>query len=283
MSCTISVITSVYEGNRYLPALCGMMARNAGTLGERASLEYIIVNDSPWEKVVLPESDGSFSLSVIDNPENCGIHRSRIRGIAAAKGDYVLILDQDDAIEDDCLLSQLEAIGDRDVVVSNGVKELDGGDKRIYRDRWKMSLVNREIIYLLAANQIVSPGQCLLRKNAIPAAWLENPMEKNGSDDLFLWLLYLERGTRFALNPRSLYVHKQVGDNLSNDLRKMCESDREMCEILERKGLLSPRSLGRRRRMVAFIAASGYTQKITLPLLLAYPDVILVKLFAYFI
>ena len=63
MSCTISVITSVYEGNRYLPALCGMMARNAGTLGERASLEYIIVNDSPWEKVVLPESDGSFSLT----------------------------------------------------------------------------------------------------------------------------------------------------------------------------------------------------------------------------
>ena len=235
----ISVITTLYNGGVYLPGLLEMFRRNTALLD--APAEYVLVNDSPWTPVVI-EAEG-LNVRVLENPENYGIHRSRVEGIRAAKGEYIFILDQDDEIADDYLVSQLAAIGSAPAVVCNGIKELAGGDKKIYRDRCKMSLINRKWPYLLAANQIVSPGQCVLRKAAIPAAWLENPQKVNGSDDLFLWLLMLQGGAQFAKNPAVLYTHKQVGDNPSNSLEKMCLSDEELCRILSEKQLLPPQDI----------------------------------------
>ena len=218
-----------------------------------------------------------------DNPENYGIHKSRAEGVRAAKGEYIFILDQDDEIADDFMVSQLDAIGDADAVVCNGFKELDEGKRKIYRDSLKMSLINCKNVYLLAANQIVSPGQCLIRKSAIAETWLTNTQAVNGADDLFLWLLMLGEGKRFAKNPRLLYTHKQVGSNLSNDLEKMCESDLEMCRLLREKKLLPEKDIAKRERMCAFMKACDYRQRPSVKGALRYPDVLIIKLFAYFI
>ena len=247
-------------------------------------VEYVIVNDSPWEPLVLPETENlHFSCKTLVNPENYGIHKSRARGIGACSGALITILDQDDEIADDFLLSQYKALGTADAVICNGWKELDNGVKPIYRDKAKMHLVNEKLFYLKAANQIVSPGQCMLRKDAIPAAWLDNPQKVNGSDDLFLWLLMLDRGTRFIKNPEKLYTHKQVGDNLSNSLKKMCKSDLEMCQLLRQKQLLPEKDIRKRERMCAFLQCCGYRNRPNLSALLLYPDIIALKAFAYYI
>lgn len=282
----ISVITSVYQGNQYLPRLIQMMEANALRLKQRGidqRVEYILVNDSPWIPIELPEGNPeSLTIRILDNPKNLGIHRSRIHGIKEARGELVTILDQDDEISDDFLASQYLALGDSDGVICDGWKEMDGWSKRIYRDKLKMRLVNSKLIYLKAANQIVSPGQSLLRKSKIPAAWLEHPMESNGSDDLYLWLLYLNRGTKFALNPQQLYVHKQVGDNLSNSLEAMCRSDEEMCRILREKKLLPEKDIRARLRMCRFLQACGYRNRPVFPAAIKYLDIVLLKLFAYY-
>ena len=124
-------------------------------------------------------------------PQNLGIHKSRVNGINLAHGDYILLLDQDDSITDDYLKEQLNAIESADISVCNGYKELEQKKKIIYRDRIKFSLVKNPEIYLKAANQIVSPGQCLIKKSSIPTEWLNYTLQVNGSDDLFLWLLCL--------------------------------------------------------------------------------------------
>jgi len=281
----ITVITTFYQGNAYMPRLIPMLDANAKLLlaqtGER--VEYLLINDSPWDPIRLPETGmENLTVRILDNAENQGIHRSRIRGIREARGELLAVLDQDDEIAEDFLVSQYRALSTGDVVICNGYKELDGYTKRIYKDRLKMSLVNRKVIYLKAANQIVSPGQALLRKSAIPQAWLDYPMASNGSDDLYLWLLYLNRGTKFIINPQKLYTHKQVGDNLSNSLEAMCRSDEEMCRLLRDKGLLPEQDIRKRERMCSFLAANGYRNRPTLLSLLKYPDILFWKAFAYF-
>ena len=206
----ITVITTFYQGNTYMPRLVQMLEANAAKLwaAEKIDTEYLLVNDSPWDPIQLPESNAEhLTVRVVDNAENQGIHRSRIRGIREAKGELLAILDQDDEIADDFLVSQHRALGDRDVVICNGYKEMPEYTKSIYKDRLKMSLINRIKVYLKAANQIVSPGQALLRKSAIPQAWLDYPMVSNGADDLYLWLLYLARGTKFVINPQIGRAH----------------------------------------------------------------------------
>lgn len=280
----ISVITTLYGGNAYLPRLVEMFRQNVAGLGEAAEAEYILVNDSPWTPVELEGLNlDELDIRVVENPENYGIHRSRVEGIRTATGEFILILDQDDEIADNYLLSQLSAIGSCPAVVCNGIKELAVGGKKIYRDKCKMSLINCKWPYLLAANQIVSPGQCLLRKAAIPEAWLENPQKVNGADDLFLWLLMLDGGMKFAKNPALLYTHKQVGDNPSNSLEKMCLSDEEMCHILRQKKLLPEKDIQKRRRMCAYLKANGYHNFGSLGAMLRYPDVVIAKIIARYI
>ena len=281
----ITVITTFYQGNAYMPKLIQMLEANARKLlaevGER--VEYLLINDSPWEPIQLPETGvENLTVRILDNDENQGIHKSRIRGIREAKGELLTILDQDDEIAEDFLVSQYRALGPGDVVICNGYKEMDGYTKSIYKDRLKMSLINRKAIYLKAANQIVSPGQALLRKRAIPKAWLDYPMASNGADDLYLWLLYLSRGTKFVVNFQKLYTHKQVGNNLSNSLEAMCRSDEEMCFLLRDKALLPEKDIRKRERMCAFLAANGYRNKPTLTSFFQYPDILLCKAFAYF-
>lgn len=281
----ITVITTFYQGNAYMPRLIQMLEANAKELlaqtGKR--VEYLLINDSPWDPIRLPETGvENLTVRILDNTENQGIHRSRIRGIREARGELLAILDQDDEISENFLLSQYRALGTGDVVICNGYKEMDGYTKSIYKDRLKMSLINRKEIYLKAANQIVSPGQALLRKSAIPQAWLDCPMASNGADDLYLWLLYLNRGTKFVINPQKLYTHKQVGDNLSNSLEAMCRSDEEMCRLLRDKGLLPEGDIRKRERMCAFLAANGYRNRPTLSSVLKYPDIVFLKVFAYF-
>lgn len=281
----ITVITTFYQGNAYMPNLIEMLEANAKRLQSEVgkTVEYLLINDSPWEPIELPPNGvENLTIRILDNDENLGIHKSRIRGIREAKGELLTILDQDDEIADDFLVSQYRMLGNDDVVICNGYKELDSYTKSIYRDRLKMSLINRKKIYLKAANQIVSPGQALLRKNAIPQAWLDYPMVSNGADDLYLWLLYLNQGTKFVINFQKLYTHKQVGDNLSNSLEAMCRSDEEMCGVLRDNRLLPEKDIRKRERMCAFLAANGYRNRPTLKTLLRYPDILFWKAFAYF-
>ena len=283
----ITVITSAYQGNNYLPGLLRMMQANTRQMQAvypDEQVEYLLINDSPWEPLALPDTeDLCFTLRYMDNPENYGIHKSRARGIREAAGQYITILDQDDEIADHFLLSQYQALAGAEAVVCNGIKEFGTYNKPIYKDHLKMRLVNHKLFYLKAANQIVSPGQCMLRKDAIPAAWLDNPQAVNGSDDLFLWLLMLQAGIRFVKNPDSLYVHKQVGDNLSNSLEAMCKSDLEMCQLLRQKQLLPEKDIRKRERMCAFLKACGYRNRPTSGALIRYFDVFIIKLIAYYI
>ena len=129
----ISIITPFYCGNSYMAGFYQMVEKAAKEFlaqGQERSVEVIIVNDSPWERVELPENEShSFRLIVIDNKKNSGIHQSRVNGLEKAAGEYVLFLDQDDEISGDCLCTQIKAARGADLVLGNGIFELPDHQK----------------------------------------------------------------------------------------------------------------------------------------------------------
>ncbi len=281
----VSVIVPLYNGKKYIPNIIEMIRKNIEYLRNNNStvdVEIVFVNDSPWEEITEAKTPG-VKAKWINNASNAGIHKSRINGIQAAGGNLVVFLDQDDKIEPAYIFSQYCALKDSFAVICNGIKEGKSRSGIIYKDSLKASLINRINIYLLAANQIVSPGQCLIRKKEIPEEWLSHPMHKNGSDDLYLWLLLLAKGKKFSYNNECLYQHVDVGDNPSSDLAKMCESDEEMCRFLRETGTLSDRAIKKRERLCDYIKKAGYKSRGGFMLNLQYPDVAFTKLFAYYI
>lgn len=216
----VSVITPFYEGDKYMDNLVDAMLKNEQSLLRAGhQLEMILVNDSPWKKLEAPEGEEQF-IKVITNPENKGIHYSRVAGLAEATGDYIMFLDQDDLIEEDALVKLLKAIAnsDVDVMVANAALEQADGNKLLwYRNAYHKNLVGDLTTYLRIGIQIISPGQCLIKHTSIPEFWKTHIMTKNGADDYFLWLLMLAKGSKFKCFDEALYTHRYTAVNLSAD------------------------------------------------------------------
>lgn len=232
----VSVIIPYYYGNKYLLKLLEVVQRNRIALGNKGmDLEVIIVNDSPDEEIVITDALLSNSVTVLCNPINQGIHQSRVNGLNTARGKYILFVDQDDLITDNCLLSQVNAIGSYDFVVGNGYKT-DSKDKyQLFKNAKEQRRCIKLNYYYFYTCPIISPGQVLIKKDSIPVEWKENILKHNGSDDYYLWLLLLEGGAKGTINSESVYVHVYTGTNTSLDANYMRRSTRELVEHLRGK------------------------------------------------
>ena len=277
MSVAISVIIPWYQGQRYLSGLLSMMERNAEILRDEAGkeMEVLLVNDSPWENLEtelkkLAEGAAAYRLKVITNPQNSGIHATRVNGLNAAEGEFIQFLDQDDRITDRCLLSQYSSIGDADFVIGNGYDgERDGGRHLIFANSIAQAAAGDLKCQYYYNNLIRSPGQVLIRKSSIPAYWSEQIMENNGSDDAFLWILMLCSGARAAINEEVVYEHVYTGENSSSNNEAMLQSQMEVAEKL--KGIASPIGMWAFCRRAKYYCTSDAVHK------LRYPDVGLLR------
>ncbi|NCA98776.1 MAG: glycosyltransferase [Clostridia bacterium] len=229
----ISVITPFYQGNSYMNSLLKMISANCKNLNENYEVEYIIINDSPDINVQY-DSDlvGDFKFYIYVNNINIGIHKSKIAGLSYAKGEYILFLDQDDKIEETYLASQIECIGNHDLVISNGYKESVNKRKVIFKNTISIHLATNKSFALYYGNMIVSLGQCLIKRSSIPELWLRNTLTINGSDDYYLLILMHLNKRKFKINPEKLYTHTLTGINVSNDADLLYNSVQEFSNYL---------------------------------------------------
>lgn len=228
----ISVIVPLYHGKKYISGIVGMVDDNLREAKSNFEIELIFVNDCPDE--LISENDIQISEMInpilLNNEKNCGIHYSRVKGLNKAKGEYILFFDQDDRIRNDYFESQLKHIGKADVVVANGIAQYPEYDKMLYR-YWFMQWTVKHIwFYAKFDCRIISPGQCLIKRDCIPAVWKENILENNGADDYFLWLELLSKRAAFAINREKLYTHVYTFVNSSLDNEKMRRSVKEVLD-----------------------------------------------------
>lgn len=252
----ISVITPVYKGQKYLDKLVNMISKNVKLLKQQhpnIEVELIFVNDYPELPLRFFEEKGTnFRIVFMENIKNEGIHQSRVNGLERATGKFIYFLDQDDEIADNCLLSQFGQIKDADVIVANGYRKFPDRNELLYSRNLALKLARKERMYIYGTDMILSPGQCLIKKTAIPDQWKENIMKVNGCDDLFLWLLMFQTECKFVLNQDRLYYHTETEDNFSASSENMTDSFEDMCDILESANLIDNwkvRILRRRYRL----------------------------------
>ncbi len=229
----ISVIVPIYNGLKYIPGMIDQIEK--ATRKTELDLELLLVNDKPDEPIgELNESD-VIDIRVIETNHNKGIHGARVYGLNKCTGKYVLFLDQDDYIYEDYFSSQISKIGTDDAVVCDIVRTY-----KTYRGTiMPMSQIVLLDTMISFGNSIYSPGQVIIKKDAIPAIWMTNILRHNGSDDWFLWISMLKDGRIFAINPQVLFEHRIHEYNSTNNKAEMLRSMYEVQTVLIEQGILS--------------------------------------------
>ena len=209
----ISVITPVYHGNRYLDGYMKMMSKAAWEFVEADrdnSVEVILVNDSPEIPIEFNKSlAGGFTIRILENDMNRGIHYSRVNGLNECSGDYVVFLDHDDSISKHCFTSHRNSIGDSDVSVGNGVFEINGQRVPIFANKYSQDYAVREESYIWLRDFIVSPGQCLIKKNSIPEYWKENIIKTDSGKEIYFIHNNPEEG--FRSSAKAFWTEDGIG------------------------------------------------------------------------
>lgn len=258
----ISIITPFYRGNSYMKPLAGCLYGAVDRLHEvypGVKVEWLVVNDSPGCAVDAAEC--WLQPEVIDLPENGGIHHARLEGLKKAQGDYILFLDQDDRIGRAFFVRQLETLkknpGSGMSVCNAFLEQEDGTLMPMYTRRGDMEQIRHLDVYLKVCDPIRSPGQCLIRREAIPDAWGRHVIRENGSDDLFLWILMLVAGVQIETIPECLYTHSWSGANVSGSAEQIRSSSMNVVRALSLAGVLSNRQLSALRHSVEWGARTS--------------------------
>lgn len=231
----ISVIVPIYYGEKYIQDIILQMENCKSCLSRNDFLEVLFVNDAPDAPIALQWKSKAVHIVVMNTDQNLGIHGTRVKGLMQCSGDYVLFLDQDDVIKPEYFYSQIKAIGESDAVICKAIHN----KKKLYTGKNNFeNVISREFM-LGKWNPIMSPGQVLLRKQAIPGIWIENILSYNGADDWFLWLCMIAEERSFSLNPDILYEHIMHCQNASDNIVNMLQSKQEVIQIIYRKNIFS--------------------------------------------
>lgn len=232
---SISVIVPIYYGEKYMPDIICQIENCSVYLEKEDYIEVLFVNDAPDAPISANVKSNLINIRIINSIHHTGIHGARVRGLKQSQGDYVLFLDQDDKIVQEYFQSQMQKLGNSDVVVC---KALDGGKEFYIDDAYFLNIPYKQFA-LKEWNLIVSPGQVLIKKKSIPNMWIENILKNNYADDWFLWICMYASGCKFSLNEQILYEHILHDSNASDDTMGMLYSEQEMLGIIYRKKILS--------------------------------------------
>lgn len=227
----VSIIVPIYHGKKYISGLVEQAEACVQTVASEADIELVLINDAPDERLDENIVSNLVNVKVINTDVNRGIHGARVRGLENSDGEYVVFLDQDDCIASQYIKSQLATIGEADAVVCRLIHD----NKQYYTN---INLFENILDYekmITQGNQIVSPGQVLLRRDAISDVWIRNVMKNNGADDWLLWLCMCAEGKKIVLNQEILFEHVVDGKNTSWDSDAMFHSEDEVYEILSRE------------------------------------------------
>lgn len=236
----ISIIIPLYKGNKYCQSILTMIEQNVlyQDFYQVCDVEVIFVNDYPSEEITFNNQYHEFTVKFLEQTENKGIHASRVKGFNAAEGKYIIMLDQDDLVKENWLYSQWHKI-----VKAKGEYCVCNGWKGRFQTLWNQSTMRRNVNdihrYLMCQNPIISPGQVIIKREAIPRNWIKYIQIYNGSDDFLLWILALKERHRFLLNDTYLFYHTPERTLDSIKLEQMLESNRETQRILDSLKVLS--------------------------------------------
>ncbi len=231
----VSVIVPIYYGKKYIEQLVQQVKACWKCAEGKIGIELLLVNDAPDDPLPQDYFSECVEIVVLNTEVNRGVQGARVKGIEKSRGKYILFLDQDDKIATEYLKSQLGKIGDYDAVVCKAIHER----KPFYNLTRPFSSSICKDYMLREKNSIISPGQVLMKKEAVSEIWKKNILQNNGADDWMLWLCMMEEGKTFVLNDETLFEHVVEGSNTSLCVLEMYRSEQEVLDVIRKNHVFS--------------------------------------------
>lgn len=233
----ISIIIPLYKGARFCNRLLKVIRQNClyQNFYKSHVIEVIFVNDCPKEKIIIKKQEKEFVIRLILHEKNQGIHAARVTGIKNSRGQFIIMLDQDDLVKDNWLYSQWNRIQETrsDICLCNG---WEGRFRLLHESKEFEQRIRNDNYFFESGNPIMSPGQAIIKKECLPEEWINNIQRINGTDDFLLWIMMKKQGWNFAVNKECLYYHTSERTKDSVSICHMINSLKEMRQILSKAG-----------------------------------------------
>ena len=207
----VSVIIPVYNVSAYIERCVRSVMDQT-----YHDIECVIVDDcSPDDSIAKCERlikayDGPISFSIVRHEKNKGVSAARNTGLKASTGDYVVYMDSDDAITEDCiekLVRPIERDGSIEMVIGNYVRDVEG--HRTCRQQQKKEFCSREAIrdfFYCQRGFFVTPCNRLVRRDFLIQNELYFTEGLLWEDNL--WTFYLLKHlTHIYIIPDATYVY----------------------------------------------------------------------------
>ena len=241
----VSVVIPLYNHEEYITEAVQSVLLQGDVL-----LELIVIDDgsndgSMTVMSALAETDPRITFVT---QENHGAHAAINRGIGMARGEFVTILNSDDAFLPGRLVSLIRAL-DLDPgssIASSSIRFFDGEGKDIENPWFDAAVKNfkkrRDIgLALIDANYLMTTSNFFMRHSLIEKLGEFSPMRY--THDLEFALRCRARGVRFCYIDRPLMKYRFHASNTISENHTKVRVEWALCAALYIK-LLSDQSLG---------------------------------------
>ncbi len=238
---TVSVVVPCYRdssgASRLVHALRGQK------LPAGWSCEAIVVDDGsgpPHAEVIRALADEVTRIIVV--PENSGRSTAVARGIDAARGDLVMVIDSDCLPANaDLLATHISALSDAKIVASNGAVH---GHGEGFWSRYQEDVAERRAVRLARVSGTVgsTANSCMRRKAYLAAGGLDRSYRGYGFEDRDL-LLRLATLGEIAWTPAAIVRHMDAL-TLPGVCRKIAEAGRGNAGLFAQRHPVAYRELG---------------------------------------
>lgn len=207
MSPLISIVIPCYNAARYIrKTLQSVFSQTY------SDFEVLLVDDG--------STDGSEELiKTLNHPAlqylrqtNQGVSSARNKGLALAKGKYILFLDADDLLEPDFLKSRLNLLESKEEILFSysDVITVDEEDRKMGKVLTAVGADIEREVCTYAANHCSCPSNYLIRRTAFTGKLFFNPLLSNSADRFFLLQLnQIGVGEKVSGDCRLLYrIHE---------------------------------------------------------------------------
>ncbi len=202
----ISIIIPAYNVEKYIGSMLEDVLNQTFT-----DFEAIIINDGSTDSTqnIVDEycnRDNRFKSIV---KENGGVSSARNRGLDAAKGDYVVFWDPDDAIPKKSLEYLYDCITRDNADMAIGMRVLDNG-MEIVRATSLMQLISQREISKMDDRHVWVFSACnrLFKRSIIEENHIRFKSISLGEDSVF-WLEYMGYCNKIVGCPKDVYIYKR--------------------------------------------------------------------------
>ena len=220
----ISIIVPVYKVEQYLPKCIDSIL----------SQTY-----QDWELLLIDDGSPDNSGKICDeyaqkderirvfHKENGGVSRARNLGLDNAEGDYVMFVDSDDWLSNDCLqvcVHEVEA-NKLDALQFGFISVNSNNEKKIVK---KSSLTLDGEQYIKHNNFNVCVGGGFYKRKIIEENKIRFPIELKLAEDQIFVLSFIKKAVRIKYLDYAMYYYLQRSDSAvhtpkSEDMLKSCE------------------------------------------------------------